>query len=214
MTRERFLWTILLITALTFGAVYPLVVINEPAQASFDLLNRDRSNIGKHIAAELEPVRSFNGLSSDLTALIFSPDNSLLATASSDGSVRLRQMTDGDVILEFEGHSAPVNGLAFSPDGKYMVISYKENIFFLTSEGTIIKHVQPTDKNTAYAQPTFSPDSQRVVFKYLTKTKNKAIECVTSLVSFSPRGDEISRIAIPSVLEQQAETEANDVSRD
>lgn len=51
------------------------------------------------------------------TAVIVSPDQKLLAIARGDHSIQIAQATDGKVTKILKGHSGPVNGLAFSPDG-------------------------------------------------------------------------------------------------
>jgi WD40 repeat protein/tetratricopeptide (TPR) repeat protein len=47
-----------------------------------------------------------------------SPDGKLVATASSDHSIRLWNADNGTVLHEFKGHVSPVTAVAFSPDGQ------------------------------------------------------------------------------------------------
>jgi hypothetical protein len=56
-----------------------------------------------------------------VTAVAFSPDDALLATASADESIKLWNVSSGKEIRELEGHSRPVNSLAFVEDGKWLV---------------------------------------------------------------------------------------------
>src|SRR5262245_2857918 len=56
-----------------------------------------------------------------VTAVAFSPDDSTLATASADESIKLWNIASGKEIRELEGHSRPVNSLAFLADGKWLV---------------------------------------------------------------------------------------------
>ena len=53
----------------------------------------------------------------DLPDIVFSPDGSRLATAGSDGIVRLFDTTSGEQVLALRGHERAVASLAFSPDG-------------------------------------------------------------------------------------------------
>lgn len=50
--------------------------------------------------------------------LAVSADGRLLATASDDGRVRLYELADGTLRHTFEGHSSPVLGVRFAPDGR------------------------------------------------------------------------------------------------
>jgi WD40 repeat protein len=48
----------------------------------------------------------------------FSPDGRRLASASSDGTVRVWDAASGKELLILKGHTDAVNGVSFSPDGK------------------------------------------------------------------------------------------------
>ncbi|KAH8659453.1 WD40-repeat-containing domain protein, partial [Ilyonectria robusta] len=49
-------------------------------------------------------------------SVAFSPDSSLVASASHDKTVRLWRIEDGACIQELKGHTDSVNSVAFSPD--------------------------------------------------------------------------------------------------
>ena len=50
-------------------------------------------------------------------AVAFSPDNSRLASASLDRTIRIWDAATYEVLATLTGHADGVNGLAFSPDG-------------------------------------------------------------------------------------------------
>ena len=55
--------------------------------------------------------------SSLVNSMAFSPDGGLLASASSDKTIKLWEPQTGEQLRTLEGHSSLVNSVAFSPDG-------------------------------------------------------------------------------------------------
>ncbi|KAF2792473.1 hypothetical protein K505DRAFT_326133 [Melanomma pulvis-pyrius CBS 109.77] len=62
------------------------------------------------------------GRASSVTAVAFSPDSQLVASASTDDTVRMWGTAAGFCrsVSVLEGHTASVNAVAFSPDGQYL----------------------------------------------------------------------------------------------
>ncbi|GAF71586.1 unnamed protein product, partial [marine sediment metagenome] len=85
--------------------------------------------------------------------------------------------------------------LALAPNGKHMVISFGKDVFFLTTEGRVLKHQHSTDESKL-VQPTFTPDSTQVAFKSFIEKNDSRIY---TIVFFTCRGEEISRINIPQM---------------
>jgi WD40 repeat protein/tRNA A-37 threonylcarbamoyl transferase component Bud32 len=61
---------------------------------------------------------TLQGHAKDVQCVAYSPDGSMLATASKDGTVKLWQASTGKELDTFRGHWNEVNQVAFSPDGK------------------------------------------------------------------------------------------------
>lgn len=53
-------------------------------------------------------------------AVTFSPNSKLLASASSDGTVRLWDSITGKQICRYNRHSSSVRSIAFSPDSRHL----------------------------------------------------------------------------------------------
>jgi cytochrome c len=68
------------------------------------------------------------GHTAPIVGLVVSPDGSLLASASWDGTARLWSLADGAVRV-LEGHRQNVNGVAFLPDGRSLAsVGYDQTL--------------------------------------------------------------------------------------
>lgn len=61
------------------------------------------------------------GHTAPINSIMFSPDGSLLATGSTDKTIKLWDATTGREIRTFTGHTTSVNCVAFTPDGKTLI---------------------------------------------------------------------------------------------
>ncbi len=70
--------------------------------------------------AQANNLRRIEAAESPLIAVVFSPDSTRIATASSRGSVTLFDTASGKALFTLNGPGLPVWSLAFSPDGKVL----------------------------------------------------------------------------------------------
>ncbi|OKH54053.1 hypothetical protein NIES2101_08260 [Calothrix sp. HK-06] len=107
-------------------------------------------------------VREINRLEghlADVNSVVFSPNNQLIASASSDGTVRLWQ-ANGKKLRVLKGHSKRVNSVAFSPDGKMLVSgSADKTVKLWTIDGKLLKTFP---HNEVVNSVTFNPSGQTI----------------------------------------------------
>jgi eukaryotic-like serine/threonine-protein kinase len=97
-----------------------------------------------------------------VSGLDFSPDGTMLATGSMDGSIRLWRTADGACTGEFPGHLQETTAVAFSPDGRTLAS---------VGEGESLKLWHLPTMREVLSQPLphagqhvqFSPDGKRLV---------------------------------------------------
>jgi WD40 repeat protein len=66
-------------------------------------------------------MHTFSGHKLAITSVSFSPDGSLLLTASLDQEAHILDARTGVLIRSFRWHFGPLGGAAFSPDGRWLV---------------------------------------------------------------------------------------------
>ena len=108
----------------------------------------------------IEDVRqafALGGHTGAVNALAFSPDGTLLASASDDTTVRLWNPADGSEVVTLEGHDAPVLALAFNPDGTQIASASSDGMILLwdvaSEESSALQESGP-----AVAALAFIPD--------------------------------------------------------
>jgi WD40 repeat protein/DNA-binding SARP family transcriptional activator len=83
------------------------------------------------------------GHTSTVNALAWSPRNDVLASASSDGSIRLWNFAQGRTARQIQEHSAGVNCVAWSPDGEWVAsASDDQSIRIYASTGILERVLQ------------------------------------------------------------------------
>lgn len=99
----------------------------------------------------------FSGHTDDITALAFSPDGQLIATASWDGTVRLWRR-DGTPVAVLEDHSRTVTDISFSSDGQILAsASWDGTVKLWRRQGPLLKTLTG-DGDNGYITVNFSPD--------------------------------------------------------
>jgi WD40 repeat protein len=67
---------------------------------------------------------------------VFSPDGKILATGHTEGSISLWDTSNGQHLIKFQGHFAPVWCIRFSPDGKTLATGADDGVIKLWDAST------------------------------------------------------------------------------
>ncbi len=128
-----------------------------------------------------------SGAKQEIRTAEFSADDRYVITTSFDGKARLHEVSTGQLITAFDGPRAPILSAAFSPDGKYIVLSganfttYGVHIGESTADANtnaFTEVVSVETRNTIHklqdvagAQITFSADSRFAIVSDAPITK-------------------------------------------
>ncbi len=79
-------------------------------------------NIQVWSVPDLELLATLEDHTAEVTAVVFSPDGSLLVSSSEDGTIHLRRSDTYEILAILEGHLGyGVNSIAFTPDGRLLI---------------------------------------------------------------------------------------------
>ncbi|KAL8823663.1 MAG: hypothetical protein Q9191_005655 [Dirinaria sp. TL-2023a] len=115
-------------------------------------------------------LQTLEGHTHVVSAVAFSPDGSLLASASDDETVRLWNLATGQEVQKLKGHSDEVSAVAFSQDGSLLASASDDQTVRLWDPATgqeVQKLEGHTDKVNAVA---FSQDGSLLVSASFNET--------------------------------------------
>jgi hypothetical protein len=113
-----------------------------------------------------------------------------------DAAGTLRKSVQTQLPEHGGGKDENTGQLAAAPNGKGLVLAYENDVFFMKPDGKLLTHWHKDHEQMA--QPTFSPDGQRVAFKIMQDKSNEYMRAV-AIAFFTLDGAELSRVPIPKI---------------
>jgi WD40 repeat protein len=150
------------------------------------------------------PQRMLTAHTAAVMEVAFSPDGTLLASGSVDGTVKLSRVPTGELATSLDQHEG-VTSLAFSPDGRWLATgSYDRNVRIWNVEDRSLARTLTGHTGTVWCV-AFSPDGERLAsggedkMVRLWRTQDGVLEHTLGghnlnvwSVSFSPDGRQLA----------------------
>jgi tetratricopeptide (TPR) repeat protein len=133
----------------------------------------ERSHAGAWERENQRPLgEPLTGHSDSVSSIVFSPDGQILASGSSDDTVRLWDIANQKVLgWPLTGHSATVRSVAFSPNGQTLASGGDDNTVRLWNVATQQLLGEPLVSHlNSVKQVAFSPDGQILASMYSDNT--------------------------------------------
>ena len=116
----------------------------------------------KTLRIHQSPLYTIQGHTADISAVVFSPDNQKLATASEDKTAQIWDAKTGNFLHELQGHTDGLFSVAFSPDGQQLATASRDlTVSLWTVTPDELLYDLPKNKDELWSG-AFSPDGQQL----------------------------------------------------
>jgi WD40 repeat protein len=156
------LWTLPTLIAVDLGSL-PGAVQAATWTTAGGFVSDDAGTIAR-VTSTLSPFASHPD---GVLALALSRDGAQLASAGSDGTVRLWDTKDGSALATIKGHSGPVSGVAYGADGRLWSSGWDGTLRAWKLRGGAKVRVRAAGKHVAGSRElsslTIDPDGKRLL---------------------------------------------------
>jgi WD40 repeat protein/predicted Ser/Thr protein kinase len=121
----------------------------------------ERENVARLYDCATGTERLLAGHRDSVSGLAFSPESSILATGSIDGTIRLWNVASGEAIASLPGHMQETTDVAFSPDGRTLA-SLGQNESLKLWHLPTLREVVSENEPHAGIWLRFSPDGRKL----------------------------------------------------
>ena len=160
------------ITAGNINTLQPLYVpecVRDVGDVAFSpdgqvLAIASQNDIFLWLVDEWRPWRLLKGHRVPVARLRYSPDGTVLVSASENGELMVWKAADGAQVTSFRAHNGKITDLAFSPDGQWLVSTSLDRrvIFWQTSDWSTARE----ERGYAAYSAAFSPDGSLLAIGY------------------------------------------------
>lgn len=112
-------------------------------------------------SADDRAVRTIEDHTRLVASVAYSPDGRWMASGSWDGSVHIREVASGAIVLRLCGHTRTVREVAFHPDGRYLASGGWDNCVRIWDTHTG-DEIRTLDNGKLVSGLAFSPDGRRL----------------------------------------------------
>ena len=130
------------------------------ARGDFQVESFASDSIHLRILETLNLWRTLIGHSDDVHCVTFSPDGTILASASHDTSIKLWRVEDGALIRTLLAHTSTAFSVAFSPDGEILASTSQDHTVRLWRSNDGQQITTLTGHSAGIESVKFSPDGR------------------------------------------------------